>query len=260
MKPFFTQEKPFAVTSLNRIALGCCSGLILGLGASVHAETNVWTGARTVQGGAPLVGGIIAEDPNWSSEFDGGGPSNWAVPVPPPNSPRSVPKNDGTADIQFNGVVGLDSTVDQNWSINTMTFGPAATNTFTILGGGNTLIIKSGVVNNSPTLQQLSDIFSVLPLALSGSQSWVANTGDLLVDLGTGSGVTLGTNSLTIDGSANTTILPKLFGSGALIKTGTGTLFLGGSASFNTSYSGPVTVNGGVLQIDGAGTLKACSD
>src|SRR5436309_10477696 len=195
MNPHSNQEKLFAVPSLRCLAPCCCAGLLFCFSGAAEAETNQWTGARTAQGGAPLVGGIIAGDANWSSEFDGGGPSNWAVPAPPPNEPRSVPANNGTADIQFNGVVGLEPVVDQNWSINSMTFGPASTSTFTIFGEGHPLSIVSGVVNNSPVLQQLSDIFNVLPLVLSGSQSWVANTGDLLVDLGTGSGVTLGTNN-----------------------------------------------------------------
>src|ERR1041385_1037988 len=239
----------------------CCLGAAL-LSAPAYAETNLWTGARTVQGTAPVVGSVVNGDANWSSEFDDGGPSNWAVPLPNPDEPRSIPKHDGTADIQFNGTVGLTPVVDQapegknrvDWRIHTMTFGQAATNTFTLFGQGHPLTINAGVVNNSPTRQDLGDIFHTLPIVLGGSQTWSANTGDIYIDLGTGAGVTLGNNDLTIAGSSNTIILPRVIGSGNLIKSGMGTLFLGGSASFNSLFTGAVTINGGILQIDGAGT------
>src|SRR5262245_35978502 len=131
MKSSPNRQGLFAIPSLNRPALFCCAALVLCLSGTAEAAINLWTGARTVQGGAPLVGGIIAGDSKWSSEFDDGGPSNWAVPVPP-SDVASVPANDGTADIQFNGVAGLDPYVDQNWHINSLLFGPAATNTFTL--------------------------------------------------------------------------------------------------------------------------------
>ena len=55
--------------------------------------------------------------------------------------------------------------------------------------------------------------------------------------------VTLGTGSLTISGTGNTTLSGVLSGSGALIKNNTGTFTLTGANS--TTFTGAITVSGG---------------
>jgi autotransporter-associated beta strand protein len=74
-------------------------------------------------------------------------------------------------------------------------------------------------------------------LALGASQSVASLSGTA------GSSVTLGSNTLTINGSSTTTYSGAISGAGNLVKNGSGTQTLAGA----TTYTGATTVNSGTL-------------
>jgi outer membrane autotransporter protein len=65
---------------------------------------------------------------------------------------------------------------------------------------------------------------------------------------GSGTQVVLGDNQLTIDQSGNSTFAGSISGGGAFVKTGDGTLNLSG----DSDYTGPTTVDGGKLAVNGS--------
>jgi autotransporter-associated beta strand protein len=80
-------------------------------------------------------------------------------------------------------------------------------------------------------------------LQLGATQNWTNNSGNLFTINGT---VNLNNSTLTIDGTADTTITSVISsGGGSLTKNGTGTLTLSGGTANN--YGGTTTVNGGTL-------------
>lgn len=80
-------------------------------------------------------------------------------------------------------------------------------------------------------------------LALAAAQLWTNNSTSLLT---VGGAVDLGTNTLSIGGSGNTTI-SGVISNGALTKIGTGILTLNGSTA--NSYTGDTIINAGILAL-----------
>ncbi len=88
-------------------------------------------------------------------------------------------------------------------------------------------------------------------VTLGGNLTVTAGTGGISFNSVATPALALGANSLTV---INTTpsvglIAGQITGTGGLVKQGTGTLTLAGSGS---SYSGPTTLNGGTLQVNGS--------
>jgi fibronectin-binding autotransporter adhesin len=136
--------------------------------------------------------------------------------------------------------------------VNTLTFNPSFTGTYTLGSSGQAMTINSGITKNAGS----AAVTLASPITLGGAQTWLNNsTTTLLVNT---PGVTNAGFDLTIDGTGPTTFgvinnaAVTLAGSGGLTKNGTGRLVWGG---VNAGYSGTTTLNGGVTLVNSIGTI-----
>jgi autotransporter-associated beta strand protein len=184
---------------------------------AVNATTETWTGA----GGG-----------NWSDNAD------WVNPAG-----NYAPGLAGDTLI-FAGSTGLTSTMDNSYSITSLTFSNGA-GSFNIGTASSTLTITAGgVTNNSVNAQNLNVPVNLTTVA----QSLNAAAGDLIL----GQNLDNGTNLLTVTGNGHSTTLNGIVsGNGGLTKTGNGTLTLGAA----NTYTGPTTVNGGTVTVNGSGEI-----
>lgn len=222
----------------------------------VHPTTRVWVGGGT--------------DNNWTTG------ANWNLNVTPIAGD----------DLQFDGTARLNSNNDlpNGTSIASITFNAGA-GAFVL--SGNRIVLTGSIVNNDDSLQTINNaitlnttqicdtasgdvaIGSVLngaggftksgtgTLTLTGINSYSGPTtvsaGTLQIGDGTTSG-SIFSASIVNDGvivyhvTGVVTTSGVISGSGSLTKNGTGTLNL----TSNNLYSGPTTVNAGILTVTGA--------
>lgn len=205
-------------------------------------RSRPWLG---VVGGTMLTIGV--EVPlSAQSTWDGGGANNnWTTA----NNwnPNGVPVNNGTATVIFGGKLRLTPVVDTPYSISGLGFFNDA-GAFSI--SGSTLTIGSGGIDSiDNSLQTLS-----MPIVLAANQTWDAGSGGLTFS---GTSINGAGFSLTVTGSANTTINSPISGaSTSVTKNGVGTLKLLGA----NSYSGATQINAGTLEITGNDRLSNSTD
>jgi autotransporter-associated beta strand protein/T5SS/PEP-CTERM-associated repeat protein len=181
---------------------------------AVNATTEVWNG---------LGGG------NWSDNAD------WLSSL----APGLV----GDA-LLFAGTAGLAPSMDNNYSVTSVTFNTNAGSFNIGTPGYNLTLTSGGVINNSTNAQNLN-----APVYLTtAAQTLNAAAGDLIL----GQNVDNGGNLLTIAGSHNVTINSAISDNGGLTKTGNGILTLGGAST----YAGTTTVNGGTMIVNGTGSIS----
>ena len=113
---------------------------------------------------------------------------------------------------------------------------------------GNVLNLTGSGVNNDGAMRNISGSNTYSGLINVTSVSRInSDSGTLYLTTG---GITLGNNTLTLGGSANTSINSILSGSGVLTKDGAGTVFFTGLNSF----AGSISVSSGTLSVgDGTG-------
>jgi len=189
--------------------------------------TLTWDANGTTSGQTNGAGAWLNADRWWN----GGANQTWAAGS---NAIFGGPSTAG-------GAVTLASPT----SVNLMTFN-TFTGTYTLGTAGQALTITGGI-NQTSTSAAVSIIS---PINLGADQTWTNRSASALT---TGSGTNLITNNgyqLTIEGTGNTTFgvvsgaNATLSGAGSLIKNGTGRFSVGG---LNSSFTGPVTINGGIL-------------
>jgi autotransporter-associated beta strand protein len=182
----------------------------------VAPATDVWSGASPVDG-------------NWATAANwvgGAAPSPGDDLVFPGGAARLTANNNFTAGTNFNSitVAGAGYTLQGN--------------RVTLQAG---LSITTAVANNTTTVK--------LPLQLGADQTFTSNYHATTLNLQG----TLDTNgyTLTVDGSGTTTVSATVTGAGNLAKNGPGTLNL----TVANFYTGQTTVNAGIVQLSGGGTL-----
>ena len=223
----------------------------------VLASGNVYTNSYTVQPGTSLGNfpiTVTATDINsytGSSSpvltvaaanvvWNGAGSGNWSDNTDWLN--QEGPGYAGDA-VVFAGVTGLTATMDNAYSVSSVTFTNGAGN-FTINTTGNTLTLTAGGVTNISTSSQILN----LPISLTTAQTFNAAAGDLTF----ASTVNNNGNILTItDGGHNTTNNGVISGAGGLVKSGPGTNTL----TADNTYAGPTAINGGRLTLGVSGGL-----
>jgi autotransporter-associated beta strand protein len=171
-----------------------------------------------------------AGDDNWTSG------ANWISGVAPVTGDY----------LTFAGSVRPTPSEDVNYNVTGLAFDSTATS-FTLGTPGSSLTLSgSGITNNSANAQIVN-----LPITLSAPQTFSAAAGDLTLS----QPINNGGNVLAIDGAHFTTNSGVISGNGGLTKNGTGTNIL----TANNSYTGPTTVNAGVLQVNAGGVVNCLS-
>ena len=173
---------------------------------------------------------ITANNVTW----DGGGADNkWSL-----NTNWSTDIGPGYIgdSITFSGSTQPTPDMDANYSVTSLAFDGAA-GAFTLGSStGSTLTSGGGMVNNSASEQTLN-----MPVVLTAAQTFNAASGNLTLN----TNITLGANTLSVDGAANTTISGLISGTGGLTKNGSGLLTLPNANVF----SGTMNLAAGTLAI-----------
>ena len=183
------------------LVVAIATGAIIGWAEVARADGN-WAG--------------LGANDNWSTLANWGG--------------GTLPANNGTAAILFQGSARPTPFLDMNWNVASLTFSTTAS-AFS-LGGNSTLTIGAGgILTNSANTETIN-----VPIVLSANQAW--NT------IGGGPGGALALNG-AISGAGNATL------------TGPGTVTLAGSTA--NTFTGTIAVNGGTLLLGKSNGVAAIS-
>lgn len=122
------------------------------------------------------------------------------------------------------------------------------------LSGANSYVGGTAISNGTLRLGASNAVPAASPVAITaGGTLSLNNFGQALATLTAAPGtfVTLGSGTLTVNGSAASVVAAAISGSGAVVKSGAGTLTLSGG----NGYTGTTTVNAGTLRAEHATAL-----
>lgn len=117
--------------------------------------------------------------------------------------------------------------------------------TYTIAGGGNTLILDVTSANGTATINMTSTASNTIAANIALSNSLVISQNSATGSLNITGNITTNNNDISVDGIGKTIITGTFGGTTSLFKDGTGTLTLSGT----NSYTGGTTINGGTIAI-----------
>lgn len=139
------------------------------------------------------------------------------------------------------GTVQLAPDMNTNYTLTGLTF-DATAGAFTIgSSNGSTLTNGSGgVVNNSGSTETVN-----VPVVVNAAQTFLASAGNLTLN----ANISLGGNTLTVDGAANTAFSGMVSGTAGIQKNGSGTLTLSGVNTYGNNGGSDTSVNAGALAI-----------
>ena len=166
-------------------------------------------------------------------------------------NPRKIPAPGDT--LIFSGTRAIAPVISGNQDVAALSFSSTA-DAFTLGGTGSWMIGSGGIVNNSSSLEAISN-----GIVLSAAQTWNASAGSLLL----GGSVDNSGNLLTIDGTFDTILNGVLSGSGGLTKIGSGTIRFDAVNTYNGLTNikagrllwGTSNAFSGAVTIDGAGAV-----
>jgi autotransporter-associated beta strand protein len=150
-----------------------------------------------------------------------------------------------------NGSAGGAVTLASATTVNSLILN-SFTSAYTLGTVGNKITLNGGITKNAGS--GTASIIS--PVTLGGSQGWINNSFGLLTVSGaldTGAAASPDNFTLTFDGTGTTTASSVISGTGAIVKNGPGRVSFGTGSVANT-YTGPTTVNGGILSIANSST------
>jgi len=172
----------------------------------------------------------------WNDNASGGAPTGAFTAT----TTSSDIINFGTATLNYansatNGVAAGGVAADS------IVIGGGQTSAMTVGTSGNAITIQNGITKNAG-----SAAFSITsPIILGAAQTW---TNDSVNTLTASSTFDNGGFTVTVGGTGAATMSGVISGAGGFVKNGSGKLFFGGSTNANT-YTGPTTINAGVLSI-----------
>jgi autotransporter-associated beta strand protein len=243
MQPIKSTRKGWSVArsckSKRSLAIAAAAGLSFvgpGLQRVANAGPFYWFGDH---------------DANWNTTGGTAG-SNWSNSNLSNNDPNAVPGSGDDVSFVLFGAGNLNTSLGQNFTINSLNFTPDAVAADTItIGGNNTLTINGGGINdNSPATITISTATT-----LGTAQSWTNNSSVPLTVSGIVSGNSAST--LPVAGSGAFTFSNANTYSGATILGGLSTLNLTGAngSILNTSS---LTINGGAtINLDSTAANQA---
>jgi autotransporter-associated beta strand protein len=180
------------------------------------------------------------------------GATNWSTTQPTYTEAGVFPAFGTNVDFSVTGASNLNTTLGENFVIESLTFLPTNT-AATSVGGANTLTINAAGVNgntvgNGITLQAGAGAATIsASVILGNSQTWTNNSSNLLTVSGTN--ITGSGDNLTVAGSGNTTISAAIqTGNGGVTYSGTGKLVLSGT----NTYTGATMVSSGKTVVSGS--------
>jgi fibronectin-binding autotransporter adhesin len=204
-------NKSLTVTAADDSSPAPLSGTYVITPLTIAASNATWDGG--------------ASDDKWTSN------TNWTSDIGPGLIGDSA---------TFSGTTRLTPDMNTNYSLTGVTF-DATAGAFTIGGSGSTLTNgNGGIVNNSSSAQTLN-----VALVNSAAQTFNASAGNLTLN----ANITLGGNTLTVDGAANTSISGVISGTAGIAKNGSGTLLLSGVNTYGNNGASDTSVNFGALAI-----------
>ena len=229
MKPNRSLRRFLAVAASSLLAIPCADAQ-----STLYWDANAATALQT-----DGLGAWLAANQWWNGSTN----TTWA--------------SGDSAVFGYSGAGGA-VTLAGTTTIGSLVFNPF-TGTYTLgtTGAGNTITLNNGITHNSGGTATI-----LSPLILGGAQTWTNNSGlnitgtaspgSLVVGSST-AGIDNGGNLLTIDGIGTTQTGGVLSGAGGLTKNGTGTLILSGPGTPPLhTYTGTTTINGGVVRINGS--------
>jgi autotransporter-associated beta strand protein len=198
------------------------SGVIAGSGALIKqgAGTLALGGANTYSGDTTVSAGAL-----WIGNSSALGSTNGGTVVESGAQLRLI-----------TGVAGATS------------YGNGEALTISGNGGSATGALRSGVTGEINTYQ------GKVTLAANATINAGSGTG-LILDVASGDGVNLGSNTLTFVGAGTHAVNDGIVGTGGLIKEGGGTTTLAAA----NAYSGATTVNLGTLKVASGGSISSSS-
>ena len=234
-------------TNGNAVTL---SGSIGGPGAltKIGAGTLTLSGNGDYLGGTNINGGTLALAAagalgGGTLTFNGGTLQiNSSMPLSP-----SITLNAGGGTIDTNGFsLGLGATISGPGGLTkigagTLRYGAPMTYTGGTTVNAGTLLLDSVGGSLAPTGARTRNGGTVDMSQINGGTPRTSKTVGALS--GAGGVISLGTNTLVTNSSANTTLASQITGTGGLVKQGSGTLTL----SANNTYSGGTTISGGLI-------------
>ncbi|MGJ8640482.1 MAG: beta strand repeat-containing protein [Opitutaceae bacterium] len=176
---------------------------------------------------------------------------------PATGSATTPPPDDGTADIVFTGSTRTNPSLNWNFQLQSITFNSSAS-PFTISQTGGVGIKfeigTGGISQDDGSTQTLNT-----EITLAATQIWHADAGTLSIG---SSGTTRSVNmngrtvSLLTDSFRTINLHSRIYGSGNLTKSGLGFMNLYNGSN---SWSGTMTLNGGIVRLQADNALSASS-
>ncbi len=235
-------------TAISDTVLMGTYGMVLGQN-TIKLKVTDSLGNNTTVTTIVKIGANMSWDANGSSANHTDGAGAWLDANKWRDNGVNTTWISGSSAIFGNNGNGGVVTLGANTSVGSLTFN-SFNGTYTISGGG-VLTINNGFTNNS-TAGAVSISTHVI---LTAPQTWGGTSSGALTFTGginnNGHTLTLGVNG-NIPMNAATNIIS---GSGGLTKSGSGTLTLGGNPAPAHTYSGPTTINGGVVMVAGNKTV-----